>query len=110
MMQSTVLKLKIKNFDIAQSYFKGQAELVEKNYTLNLQGHSKDKKIKLPFPVSKDSPITIRFSGKNGTVVEDLVHFKGISEWIEIDSTDVLHYAADNQDAFENLEIFFDTD
>ena len=34
---TSVLKLKIKGLDIAQSYFKGQVELVGKNYTLNLQ-------------------------------------------------------------------------
>ena len=109
MRQTTVLKLKIKKLDIAQSYFKGQTEIDEKKYTLNLQGHSIDKIIKMPFSVPKDHRITIRFSGPNDVFVEDTVYFKGISEWIEIDSTDVLHYLADHQDEFEILEIFIDT-
>ena len=108
MEQTEVLKLKIKNLDIAQSYFKGQTEMDEKNYVLNLQGHSIDKKIKMPFVVSKDHTVVIHLSGPNGVSVRDTVSFKGISEWIEIDSTDVLHYVADHQDKFDSLEIFLD--
>ena len=109
MEQKTILKFKIKNLDIAQSYFKGQAEMDGKNYPLNLQGHSSDKIIKLPFVMPKGKSVVIRVSGPSGISIEDTVHFKGTSEWIEIDSTYVLHYVADNQDEFDSLEILLES-
>ena len=93
------------SYIIAQSYFKGEIKLNQEIYTLNLQGHSSEKIIKLPFPVEKNQLVTIRFSGKKNITIKDTVRYVGMSEWIEIDSSDVLYYVAAHQDDFENLEI-----
>ena len=107
MKYQSMLKIKIKNLDIAESYFKGKAKLNDKEYTINIQGHWADKLIKLPFLIPTEDKVLIRLSGPGDAVIEDTVYFKGISEWIEIDSQDVLNYVADHQDEFDTLDVYF---
>ena len=107
--QKIILKLEIEKLDIAQSYFKGKLKLDEKNYILNLQAHSSEKIIKFPFTREKNQLVTIQISGPNGISVKDTLLFKGPSEWVEIDSTDMLHYVAANQDSFDTLEVYLET-
>ncbi len=106
MKYENVLKVKIKNLDIAESYFKGKAKFNEKEYTINLQGHWVDKLIKLPFKIPDQEKVLVRLSGPDGVYIEEFLKYKGKSEWIEIDSQDMLHYVADNQDKFGSLEIY----
>jgi len=61
----------------------------------------------LPFLILTRDKVLVRLSGPGDAYVEDTVHFKGVSEWIEIDSQDVLHYVADNQDKFDTLDVYF---
>ncbi len=105
MKYETVLKIKIKKLDIAEAYFKGKAEFNGEEYSINLQGHWVDKLIKLPFKIPSQEKVLVRLSGTSGVVIEEFLKYKGISEWIEIDSQDMLHYVADHQDKFDSLEI-----
>jgi hypothetical protein len=34
--------------------------------------------------------------------------YRGISEWVEIDSQYILHFVADHQDKFDTLEIYLE--
>jgi hypothetical protein len=105
MKYETALKVAIKKLDIAEAYFKGEAEFNGDKYTINLQGHWVDKLIKLPFKIPPQDKVLVRLSGPSGVFIEEFVQYKGQSEWIEIDSQDILHYVADNQDKFDSLEI-----
>ena len=107
MENQSMLKIKIKKLDIAESYFKGRAEVNGEEYTINVQGHWADKLIKLPFLIPTEDKVLIRLSGPGDAYIEDIVYFKGVSEWIEIDSQDILHYIADHQDQFDTLEVCF---
>lgn len=105
MKYETVLKVEIKKLDIAEAYFKGKAEFNGEDYTINLQGHWVDKLIKLPFNITPQEKVLVRLSGPSGVSIEEFLQYKGKSEWIEIDSQDMLHYVADHQDQFDSLEI-----
>ena len=105
MKYETVLKVEIKNLDIAEAYFKGKAEFNGEEYTINLQGHWVDKLIKLPIDIARREKLLVNLSGPKGAFVDDILLYKGKSEWIELDSQDMLHYVADNQDKFDTLEI-----
>lgn len=107
MKYQSMLKIKIKKLDIAESYFKGKAELNDEEHTINVQGHWVNKLIKLPFLIPTEEKVLIRLSGPGDAYIEDTMYFKGVSEWIEIDSQDVLHYVADHQDEFDTLEVYF---
>ena len=103
----SMLEIKINKLDIAESYFKGKAELNGKEHMINIQGYRVDKLIKLPFLIPTEDKVLIRLSGPGDACIEDTVYFKGVSEWIEIDSQDVLHYVAGHQDKFDTLEVYF---
>lgn len=105
MKSETILKIKIKNLDIAESYFKGKAEFEGKEYSINLQGHWTEKLIKLPFAVPNTKKVLARLSGAGDAYVEEYLTYKGKSEWIEIDSEKILHYLGDNQDKLNTLEL-----
>ena len=105
MKYETILQVDIKKLDIAESYFKGKAGFNGEEYTINIQGHWVDKLIKLPFKIPPQEKVLVRLTGPSGVYVEEFLKYKGKSEWIEIDSQDILHYVADNQDKFDTLEI-----
>lgn len=98
--------IKIKKLDINEAYFLGTAEIDGIEYKINIQGHWKEKIIKLPIGSTEKNKVLIRLSGESGAIIEEKVTFKGKSEWIEIDSNEILHYVADNQDQFDMLEIY----
>ena len=100
------ISIKIKKLDINQSYFFGIAVINEKEYKINVQGHWKEKLIKLPLSYPKQDRVLIRFSGENGAFIEDVVAHSGNSEWIEIDSDEILHYIADHQDELDTIEVY----
>ena len=100
-----IIGIKIKKLDINESYFFGIAEFEGEEYKINIQGEWKEKLLKLPFKIAKKEQVLVRLTGVNDTVIEDTLMYRGNSEWIEIDSTDILHYIADHQDQLDTLEI-----
>ena len=99
----------ISKLDIRESFFLGKVQLEDYEYTLNIQTIRRDKVLKLPFGMSlKNQRALVRMSGPNGVVIEDLLPYKGESEWVEVDSDLITFYAADHQDQFDKLEIIDD--
>lgn len=105
MQSGNILRIKIKYLNIYESYFKGKAEFDSKEYTINIQDERRGKVIRFPFELTNKKGLTVRMSGKGGVFVEDYLPFKGVSEWIELDSTPITFYIADHQDQFDSLEI-----
>lgn len=104
--KETYVSIKIKRLDIAESYFIGMAEFEGKEYKINIQGHWQEKLIKLPFKITTHEKLLVNLSGPKEAFVDDILIYKGKSEWIEIDSQHILHYIADHQDEIDTLEIF----
>ena len=101
----TPLKMKIKKLDINESYFFGNVEFEGDEYKINIQGEWAEKLLKLPIKLKEGSKVLVRLSGPN-EVVEDYLVYRGVSEWVEIDSKSILYYIADHQDQFDTLEIY----
>ncbi len=104
--QEARVSIKIKKLNIAESYFVGVAELEGQEYKINIQGHWQEKLIKLPFKIAKHEKLLVNLTGSKEAFVDDILVYKGKSEWIEIDSQHILYYIADNQDKIDTLEIF----
>jgi len=100
------LSIKIKRLDMFPNHFFGIAEINKEDYKINIQGQSmlREKLIKLPIKF-EDEKALLRLSGINGAHFEDIVNYKGESEWIEIDSDGILYYLADHQDQITNIDI-----
>ncbi len=100
------LSIKIKRIDMFPNHFFGTAEINGNEYKINIQGQSvlRDKLIKLPIAF-RDEKALLHLNGINGTFFEDIVNYKGKSEWIEIDSDGILYYLADNQDKVNTIEV-----
>ena len=96
----------IKRLDMFPNHFFGTAEINKKDYKINIQGQSvlREQLIKLPIPFI-DEKALLRLSGINGTFFEDIVNYKGASEWVEIDSDRILYYLADNQDKINTIDV-----
>ena len=105
MQSGNILGIKIKYLNIYESYFKGKAEFDGKEYTINIQNERRGKVLRFPFELTNKKRLIVRMSGKGGVFVEDYLPFKGVSEWIELDSTPITFYIADHQDQFDSLEI-----
>ncbi len=100
------ISIKIKKLDIFPNHFFGIAKINEKDYKINIQGQSmiRAKLIKLPVPF-RDEKALLHLSGIGDTLFEDIVYYKGESEWIEIDSDGILYYLADHQDQINTIDI-----
>ena len=99
----------ISKLDIRESYFLGKVKFNDDEYTLNIQTERRGKILKLPFGMTlKNEKVLVRMSGQNGVVIEDLLPYKGESEWVDIDSDLITFYTADHQDQFDRLEIIDD--
>ncbi len=100
------ISLNIKKLDMFPNHFFGIAEINKQDYKINIQGQSvlRQKLIKLPIKF-KDEKALLRLSGINGTLFEDIVNYKGESEWIEIDSDGILYYLANHQDQINTIDI-----
>ena len=97
---------KIKFLNIYESYFKGKVDFRGDEYTINIQSERRGKIVKVPFDVSTEkSRFLVRLSGPNDIVVEDMLEFRGESEWVEIDSDIITFFVADHQDQFDIVEI-----
>ena len=100
------ISIKIKKLDIFPNHFFGNADIDGENYKINIQGQSmlRAKLIKLPVKF-KDEKALLHLSGTRGAFFEDIVNYKGKSEWIEVDSDDILYYLADHQDQINTIDI-----
>ena len=100
------LSIKIKRLDMFPNHFFGVAEINNEEYKINIQGQSmlREKLIKLPIKF-EDEKALLRLSGIMDSYFEDIVNYKGESEWIEIDSDGILYYLADHQDQITNIDI-----
>ncbi len=100
------LSIKIKRLDMFPNHFFGIAEINKEEYKINIQGQSilRQKLIKLPIKI-KDEKALLRLTGINDTLFEDIVNYKGESEWIEIDSDGILYYLANHQDQINTIDI-----
>ena len=94
----------IQYLDIRESYFKGKVIFEKDEFTINIQDERRGKVVRLPFPINTQKRLLARCSGP-GVSVEDFVEYRGESEWVEIDSTQITFYIADHQDQFDTLEI-----
>ena len=102
---------KIQFLNIYQSYFKGKVENEGKEYTINIQNERRGKVLKLPLKMdTKKERVLVRLTGPGDIFIEDLLPFKGESEWVEIDSDEITFYIADHQDKFDTLEIIDELD
>ena len=101
-----IISIKIKKLDMFPNHFFGIVEINNQDYKINIQGQSvlRQKLIKLPIKF-KDEKALLRLSGINGTLFEDIVNYKGESEWIEIDSDGILYYLANHQDQINTIDI-----
>jgi len=97
------MSIKIKRLDMFPNHFFGIAEIYQ-DYKINIQGHRREKLIRLPIKF-KDEKALLRLSGINGSYFEDIVNYKGKSEWIEIDSDRILYYLADHQDQIDTIDV-----
>jgi len=97
------LSIKIKRLDMFPNHFFGIAE-IDEDYKINIQGHGREKLIKLPIKF-KDEKALLRLSGINGSFIEDIVTYRGKSEWIEIDSDRILYYLADHPDQINTIDV-----
>lgn len=101
-----VLNFRIKYLNINQSYFNGKVELKDEEYNINIQNERRGKVLKFPVkPQTEKERMLVRLTGPEDIYIEDYLHYKGKSEWIEIDSDEITYYIADNQDKFDTLEI-----
>ena len=100
------LSIKIKRLDMFPNHFFGITEINGEDYKINIQGQSvfRTNLIKLPIKF-KDEKALLRLSGINGSFFEDIVNYKGKSEWIEIDSDRILTYLADHQDQIDTIDV-----
>lgn len=104
--KDVVLNFKIKFLNINQSYFNGKVEFEGEEYNVNIQNERRGKILKLPIkPKSQKQRMLVRLTGPGDIFIEDYLPYKGLSEWIEIDSDEITYYIADNQDKFDTLEI-----
>ena len=101
------LSMKIKRLDMFPNHFFGIVEINKEEYKINVQGQSvlREQLIKLPVHF-KDEKALLRLSGINDSVFfEDIVNYKGESEWVEIDSDRILYYLADHQDQVDTIDV-----
>jgi len=100
------LSIQIKRLDMFPNHFFGGAQINGVDYKINIQGTSslRGNLIKLPVEFS-DEKALLCLSGIKGAYFEDIVKYKGESEWIEIDSDGILYYLADHQDQIHTIDV-----
>ena len=101
------LSIKIKKLDMFPNHFFGIVEINNDEYKINIQGQSvlREQLIKLPVDF-RDEKALLHLRGANGSVFfEDIVNYKGESEWVEIDSDRILYFLADHQDQINTIDV-----
>ncbi len=100
------ISIKIKKLYMFPNHFFGIAEINREDYKINIQGQSMFRMNLIKLPIKfKDEKALLRLSGINDAFFEDIVNYKGESEWIEIDSDGILYYLADHQDQIDTIDI-----
>jgi len=100
------ISIKIKRLDMFPNHFFGITEINGEDYKINIQGQSVFRTNLMKLPIKfKDEKALLRLSGINGSYFEDIVNYKGKSEWIEIDSDRILTYLADHQDQIDTIDV-----
>ena len=100
------ISIKIKRLDMFPNHFFGITEINGEDYKINIQGQSVFRTNLMKLPIKfKDEKALLRLSGINGSFFEDIVNYKGKSEWIEIDSDRILYYLADHQDQIDTIDV-----
>ena len=101
------ISIKVKRLDIFPNHFFGLAEINGRDYKINIQGQSvaKDRLIKLPVKFRDEKALLRLRSGVDDSFFDDIVNYRGESEWIEIDSDRILYYLADHQDEIDTIDI-----
>ena len=104
-----MISFKINRIDIFQSYFFGKIQLGDEVHSINIQNQRRGKVLKLPPGMILARPRAIvRLTGPGDIFVEDLLPYRGESEWVEIDSDEITYFLADRQDQFDTIEIMDD--
>ena len=104
-----MLSFKVIKLDIFQSYFFGETEFRSDKYKVNIQNQRRGKVLKLPFEINpKSEKIIVRMTGPEDLFVEDYIPYKGVSEWLEIDSDGITYFLADHQDQCDTIEIIYE--
>ena len=99
------LGFKIQFHNIYESYFKGKVENEGSTQSIfKMKEETKSSNYLFPLIQKKDR-ILVRLTGPGDIFIEDLLPYKGESEWVEIDSDEITFYIADHQDKFDTLEI-----
>ena len=101
------MSIKIKRLDMFPNHFFDIAEINKEDYKINIQGQSvlREQLIKLPIPFRDEKALLQLRSIVDNTFFEDIVNYKGESEWIEIDSDRILYYLADHQDQVDTIDV-----
>ena len=94
----------IQYLDIRESYFKGKVRFQNDEFTINIQDERRGKVLRLPMEIKTEKNVLVRCTGP-GVFVEDFLEYRGVSEWVEIDSTPITFYIADHQDQFDTISI-----
>ena len=104
-----MLSFNITKLDIFQSYFFGEIDFCSDKYKINIQNERRGKVLKLPFEIKpKSEKIIVRMTGPEDLFVEDYIPYKGVSEWLEIDSDEITYFLADHQDQLDIIEIMYE--
>ena len=104
-----MLSFNITKLDIFQSYFFGEIDFHSDKYKINIQNERRGKVLKLPFEIKpKSEKIIVRMTGPEDLFVEDYITYKGVSEWLEIDSDEITYFLADHQDQCDVIEIMYE--
>ena len=101
------LSIRIKKMDMFPNHFFGIAKIDDQEYKINIQGQSvlKEQLIKLPVSFQDEKAVLRLIGVRNNVFFEDIVNYKGKSEWIEIDSDRILYFLADHQDQIGTIEV-----
>ncbi len=100
------LSIKIKRLDMFPNHFFGITEINGEDYKINIQGQSVFRTNLMKLPIKfKDEKALLRLSGINGSYFEDIVSYKGKSEWIELDYNCILYYLADHKDQIDTIDV-----
>ena len=101
------LSIQIKKMDMFPNHFFGIVEINNVEYKINIQGQSvlKDQLIKLPVLFRDEKAVLKLIDVKNNTAFEDIVNYRGKSEWVEIDSDRILYFLADHQDQIKAIDV-----
>ena len=66
-------------------------------YKINIQNERRGEVLKLPFEIKpKSEKIIVRMTCPEDLLVEDYIPYKGVSEWLEIDSDEITCFLADH--------------